>query len=94
MARPAKPMFPVAISTSEEICAEGALSLDGVAEFTSLSATEIRRAIDRGEIETFRYGKRVLIAKREAVRWLAWLRDKSFAEGRASGPNVLLYGLR
>ncbi|VTR94021.1 unnamed protein product [Gemmata massiliana] len=75
MGRPAKPMFQA--PTSEEICSEGALSPEGAAEFTSLSRTEIDRAIVRGEIETFRYGRRVLIAKREMVRWLADLRDKS-----------------
>ncbi|AMV23794.1 hypothetical protein VT84_05235 [Gemmata sp. SH-PL17] len=69
MARPATPMFPE--PTAEEICSEGALSPDGAAEFTSLSRPEIDRAIARGEIEIFRYGRRVLIAKREAVRWLA-----------------------
>lgn len=74
MARPAKPMFPPTVSpvpTVEEICADGALSPDGAAEFTSLSRDEIDRAISRGEIEIFRYGRRVLIARREAVRWLA-----------------------
>ncbi len=77
MARPAKPMF--AAPTSEEICSEGALSPEDAAQFTSLSRKEIDRAITRGEIETFRYGRRVLIAKREVIRWLAELRDRSRA---------------
>lgn len=80
MARPATPMFPRPTApvlteptapNAEEICADGALSPDGMAEFTSLSRTEVDRVINRGEIETFRYGRRVLIARREAIRWLA-----------------------
>lgn len=70
MARPAKPMTPA--PTPLELCAEGALSVEGCAEFCGdLSPDEVRKAIAAGEIEPFHRGRRVLIAKREAVRWLA-----------------------
>lgn len=81
MGRPAKPMF--ATPTSSEVVGDGALSLAGVAEFTSLSRKIIDRAICRGEIEAFRYGRRVLIARREVVRWLAAMREQSLAVGNA-----------
>jgi excisionase family DNA binding protein len=73
MARPAKPM--TSAESSEDLLRDGALSPDGAAEFTSLSRDEVDRAIDRGEIEIFKFGRRVLIPKRELVRWLAEKRD-------------------
>ncbi|MBP3955505.1 hypothetical protein J8F10_09445 [Gemmata sp. G18] len=77
MARPATPMIEQ--PTSEEICSEGAMSIDDVAAFTTISKPEVERIIARGEIETFRYGRCTLIANCEAVRWLAELLDKSRA---------------
>ncbi len=59
-------------STDPRPAADGALSIDGAAEFAGdLSRDEIERAIGRGELETFRHGRRVLIAKRAVQRWLA-----------------------
>ena len=77
--RPATPMYPPA-PTAADLCADGTLSPDGAADFTSLSRDEIDRAIDRGEIETFRHGRRVLIAKRVLVLWLAAKLEATRAE--------------
>ena len=72
MARPAKPLYAVTpVDEAVEELADGVLSLDGAAEFTSLSRDEIERAVSRGELETFRYGRRVLLVKRHVMRWLA-----------------------
>lgn len=78
MGRPAKPMD--APEPALEAVADGALSPDGAAAFTSFSRREIDRAIGRGEIETFRHGRRVLVAKNEARRWLAAMLEASRAE--------------
>lgn len=69
MARPATPM--TSAPTALEVCADGALSPEGAAEFTSLCRAEIDRAVERGELETFHHGRRVLIPKRVVVEWLA-----------------------
>lgn len=70
MGRPATPMCPP--EPAIEAVADGALSIDGAAEFCgALSRDTVERAIGRGEIEAFRCGARVLIAKREVQRWLA-----------------------
>lgn len=77
-----------ATPTSEQVVGDGALSPAGAAEFTSLTRKEIDRAICRGEIETFRYGRRVLIARREVVRWLAAVREQSIAVGTAKNVST------
>lgn len=73
MGRPSTPH--VKAPTSEELCADGALDIDGLAAFASLSRREVEKALAAGEVETFRRGVRVLIARREAVRWLAGMLD-------------------
>lgn len=78
MARKATPMIvpPPAL----ELCAEGALSVEECGAFCGgLCRDEIEKAIRDGEIETFRRGRRVLIARREAARWLAGLLEASRA---------------
>ena len=80
--RPATPMLPAAPAV--DLCADGALSPDGAAEFTSVSRDEIDRAIARSEIETFHHGRRVLIARRELVRWLAAKLDATRAVRRTA----------
>ena len=63
------------------MCAEGALSIKECGRFCGdLSPDEIEKAINAGEIETFHRGRRVLIARREAVRWLACLLDADRAK--------------
>ncbi len=90
MARPPKPMFPAAPGTlplpvagpladAMEVLAEGALSREAAAEFASLSVPELDRVIERGELETFSHGRRVLIPKRSVQMWLA----KKLASERA-----------
>jgi excisionase family DNA binding protein len=66
--------------TAAETCADGAFSPDTAAVFTSLSRDEIDRAISRGELETFRHLRRVLIPKTVVVEWLAKKLEAARAE--------------
>lgn len=85
MARPAAPMF--APETSRAVCAEGAFSPDAAAAFVSLSRDVIDAAVEAGELEAFKFGRRVLIAKVRLVEWLAAVRDRSIREGTARNVN-------
>lgn len=71
MGRPAIPMHPSPLDEAFADMDEGALSYEGAAEFTSVCERELMRAVERGEIETFRHGRRVLLVKRSVRMWLA-----------------------
>jgi hypothetical protein len=88
--RPAKPMFPTETPLEAAFADldEGALSYDGAAEFTSLSRTEIKRAVRAHEIETFKHKRRVLLVKRSVRMWLA----KKLAEQRAERERLRFRG--
>lgn len=81
--RPAKPLFPRAAALDD--CALGAFSIKRAAKFCSLCAEEIERAIQRGEIETFRRGRRVLMTKKAVIAWLAKLLEAERTQTRRSG---------
>lgn len=78
--RPARPMFG-----AEEECLDGALDYEAAVAFTSLSRSEIERAVRRGEIEEMRHGRKPLLPKRQVVRWLAAKLEEARAKeaGRA-----------
>ena len=81
MGRPATPALPA--PTSEDVCRDGCVSIDGAADLSSLSRDEIKRAIAGGELETFSRGRRVLIPRVALVKWLAAVRDRSIRAGTA-----------
>lgn len=76
--RPATPMY--AEPTAADLCADGALDLDGAAEFCRISKREIERAVERGEIETMYHGRKPLVPKRVLVLWLAAKLEATRAE--------------
>jgi excisionase family DNA binding protein len=56
---------------------DGAFDVKAAADFCSLSLRTIRYALANGELESFRFGKKVLIAKSHLVAWLAAMLAKS-----------------
>jgi hypothetical protein len=85
VARPATPMTPAV-----ETCADGALSLDGAAEFSGVCKREIERAIDRGELEVLYHGRRPLVPKRQLVGWLAAKLEAARSANRGAGARTPL----
>ena len=73
--RPAKPIVvplnPSPLEQAYADLAEGAMSYEGAAEFTSLSTKEIERAVSAGEIEWFTHKRRVLLVASSVRMWLA-----------------------
>jgi excisionase family DNA binding protein len=69
MARPAKPADPT--PTAADICADGALSVESAAKLCDVSVKEIRRAIDRGELEVLYWGRLPRIPRAVVVAHLA-----------------------
>lgn len=71
MARPAKPLYVAPVDAAAADLTEGAMSLDDAVQFTSLCRSILRRAVDRGEIEFFHVGRRVLLVRKSVRVWLA-----------------------
>ncbi len=70
--RPAKPMFPATpLDEAFDDLDQGALSYEAASEFTSLCRDVLREAVAEGQIETFHYGRRVLLVKKSVRMWLA-----------------------
>jgi hypothetical protein len=91
MGRPAKPMFPeTPLDEAFDALADGVLSYDGAAEFTSLCRDEIEEAVREGEIETFKHKRRVLLVKRSVQMWLAKKLAKQREERAASDARKTL----
>jgi hypothetical protein len=69
--RPATPMSPV--PAAEELLEFGSFDFDGAAAFCGISRSEINKAVQRGELKSFRHkgGKKGLIPRRALIRWQA-----------------------
>jgi hypothetical protein len=91
VARPARPMLPVAFAPPavEELLELGSLSYDDAAAHCGISRREINRAVERGELKPFHHkgGKKPLIPKRALIRWQAemYATEHNGGTGRATG---------
>jgi hypothetical protein len=67
-----KPLFPTTpLDEAFEDLDLGGLSYKGATRFSSFSRAELKRAVRRGEIETFKRGKRTVLLKRSVRMWMA-----------------------
>lgn len=73
MPRPCKPRLAPIDPTpeAERACVRGSKTIRGAAAFTGLSKSAIWELIRSGELQSFKVGRRRLIAKSQLVRYLA-----------------------
>jgi len=72
VAKPRPVVQPLVVGpTAEDLCSDGVLTAAQFARFVGLELETCRKLFRRREVEWFRVRRRVVVARRVAVAWLA-----------------------